>query len=141
MPTVAVILMVGGVSAHHAFVSEFDDSTVLTLHGVVTSVESINPHSFIYLDVNAPGGAVERWALEGPSPVQLARRGLDLKSIRTGDALGVCGYPARSDRVTLRTEPGSAHGARMLQAAVVTMPGGDTVVWSNYRQGKCGLDH
>ena len=113
----------------------------LTLHGVVTSVESINPHSFNFLDVNAPGGAVERWALEGPSPVQLARRGLDLKSLRTGDARGVCGYPARSDRVTLRAEPGSAHGARMLQAAVVTMPGGDTVVWSNYRQGKCGLDH
>ena len=113
-------------SAHHSFASQFDNRVVM-LHGVVASAEMINPHSFIHLDVTAPDGVVERWALEGPGPLQVTRRGLPLDLVKPGDALGVCGYPAKN-------------GARILQAAVLTMPAGDQMVWSNYRQGKCGLD-
>ena len=129
----------GAVLAHHSFAGEFDDSIAVTLHGVVTSVEMINPHSFIYLDVKAHG-AVERWALEGPGPMQILRRGLDLKLIKAGDELGACGYLARRDVVPTRTEPGTARAARKLQAAVLTMPSREKLVWNNYRQQKCGLD-
>jgi hypothetical protein len=111
----------------------------VTLQGVVASVEMINPHSFIYLDVKADG-AVRRWALEGPGPTQIVRMGLDLKFIKAGDELGACGYLARSDVVPTRTEPVTARAARKLQAAVLTMPNREKLVWNNYRQGKCGLD-
>jgi hypothetical protein len=125
--------------AHHSFSGEFDNSIAVTLQGVVASVEMINPHSFIYLDVKAHG-AVERWALEGPGPTQILRRGLDLKFIRAGDELCACGYLAKSDVVPTRTEPLTARAARKLQAAVLTMPNREQLVWNNYRQGKCGLD-
>jgi hypothetical protein len=105
---------------------------------VVTSVEMVNPHSFIYLDVEAEGD-VERWALEGPGPNQVLRRGRDLNVIRPGDALGACGYLARSEAVPTRTEPVTARAARKLQAAVLTMHG-EPFLWSNYGQRKCGLD-
>jgi hypothetical protein len=130
----------GTVSAHHSFAGEFDNSIAETLQGMVTSVEMINPHSFIYLDVKVHG-AVERWALEGPAPRQLLRRGLDLKFIKAGDELGACGYLARGDVVPTRTEPVTARAARKLQAAVLTMPSREPLLWSNYRQGKCGLDN
>jgi Family of unknown function (DUF6152) len=125
--------------AHHSFSSEFDNSIAVTLQGVVTSVEMINPHSFIYLDVKAHG-AVERWALEGPALMQILRRGLDREFIKAGDELGVCGYLARGDVVPTRTEPVTARAARKLQAAVLTLPNRETLVWNNYRQGKCRLD-
>ena len=129
----------GAVSAHHSFGGEFDNSIAVTLQGVVASVEMVNPHSFIYLDVKTDG-AVQRWALEGPGPRQVLRRGLELTFLKAGDELGACGYLARSDVVPTRTEPITARPARKLQAAVLTMPNRERLLWNNYRQGKCELD-
>jgi hypothetical protein len=144
----AIVLAIGmalpftsaAVYAHHSFSGEFDNSSAVTLQGVVVSVEMVNPHSFIYLDVKAPHGAVERWALEGPGPTQLVRMSRDLKLVKVGDELGACGYLARRDVVPTRNEPSTARAARKLQAAVLMMPNGERLVWNNYRQGKCGLD-
>ena len=130
----------GGTFAHHSFAGEFDNTISVTLQGVVTSVEMVNPHSFIYLEVDTHG-AVERWALEGPGAGQAQRRGWARDFIiKAGDELGVCGYLARSDVTPTRTEPGTATAARKLQAAVLTMPSRGTFLWNNYGQGKCGLD-
>jgi hypothetical protein len=129
----------GAMFAHHSFASEFDNTIAVRLQGVVTSVEMVNPHSFIYLDVEADGAA-ERWALEGPGPNQVVRRGRDLNFIKPGDTLGACGYLARSGVAPTRPEPLTARAARKLQAAVLTMAKHGEFVWSNYGQGKCGLD-
>ena len=128
-------------SAHHSFAGEFDNSIAVTLQGVVASVEMVNPHSFIYLDVKAAHGAVERWALEGPGPTQLVRMRRDLKLVKPGDELGACGYLARRDVVPTRTEPVTSRAARKLQAAVLMMPNREKLLWNNYRQGKCELDN
>jgi hypothetical protein len=129
----------GAVFAHHSFSGEFDNTIAVTVQGVVSSVEMVNPHSFIYVDVKA-NGVVERWALEGPAPNQIRRRGLDPEFIKAGDELKACGYLARNDVVPTRTEPVTARPARKLQAAVLTLSNGEPLVWHNYRQGKCGLD-
>jgi hypothetical protein len=129
----------GATLAHQSCAGEFDNTISVTLHGVVTSVEMVNPHSFIYLEVNTHG-AVERWALEGPGPNQAPRRGWAPGFIKAGDELGACGYLARRDVTPTRTEPGTATAARKLQAAVLTMASRGTFLWNNYGQGKCGLD-
>jgi hypothetical protein len=134
-----LLTFTASVFAHHSFAGEFDNSIAVTLQGVVTSVEMVNPHSFIYLDVKT-GGTVERWALEGPGPIQVRRRGLSLTFINVGDELGTCGYLAKRDVVPTRTEPGTARAARKLQAAVLIMSNRQKLVWNNYRQEKCGLD-
>ena len=51
----AIQLPRGAILAHHSFSGEFDNSIAVTLQGVVASVEMVNPHSFIYLDVKATG--------------------------------------------------------------------------------------
>ena len=134
------VAMIDTTLAHHSFPSEFDNSRAVTISGVVTSVEMVNPHSWIYLDVTTDG-SVERWALEGPGPTQIQRRGFDLAFIKAGDELGVCRYLARSDVATTRREPVAGKSGRKLQAAVLMKPDGGPFVWNNYRQGKCGLDH
>src|SRR5688572_2525528 len=63
----------GATFAHHSFAAEFDNRIPVTLHGEIASVEIVNPHSFIYIDVESDG-AVEQWALEGPGPHQVRRR-------------------------------------------------------------------
>jgi hypothetical protein len=136
---IGLLTLTRSAAAHHSFAAEFDNSIAVTLQGVITSVEMINPHSFIYIDVKTHG-TVERWALEGPGPFQVRRRGLDLAFVKVGDTVGTCGYLAKSDSVATRTEPGTDRAARKLQAAVLIMPNGKKLVWNNYRQEKCGLD-
>jgi len=84
---------------------------------------------------------VERWALEGPGPFSVQRRGIDLAFVKPGDELGACGYLARADVTTTKRDPVTGNAARKLQAAVLMIPDRQPLVWNNYRQGKCGLDH
>jgi hypothetical protein len=133
------VLMMGSATAHHSFAGEFDGSSALTLHGAVTRVELINPHSYIYLETRTAQGGVERWALEGPSLLAIKRRGWDRTLVKAGDELGVCGYAARRDAPSNRNPPLTGD-ARRLSAAVLIMPDGEKRLWENYGQGKCELD-
>ena len=135
----AIVSAAATTSAHHSFASEFDNTIAVTLQGVVTGVEMVNLHSFIYLDVKT-NGAIERWALEGPGPFLVQRRGLSLTLIRAGDEIGVCGYLARRDVMPTRPEPGTARASRKIQAAVLIVPNREKLLWNNYGQGKCELD-
>jgi hypothetical protein len=137
---VAIHSTSGPTLAHHSFASQFDNTFSVTLKGVVTSVEMVNPHSFIYIEVNT-NGAIERWALEGPGANQARRRGWERDFIiKAGDELAACGYLARRDVTPMRTESTTAKVAHRLEAAVLTTADRGTFLWSNYGQRKCGLD-
>jgi Family of unknown function (DUF6152) len=83
------------VQAHHAFAMEFDVSHPVTLHGTVSKVELINPHSWIHIDVTNADGTHVTWMVEGGSPNALVRRGVNKSSIPLGSELIVTGYQAR----------------------------------------------
>jgi len=81
--------------AHHAFAAEFDSQKPVKLHGTVTKVEFINPHSWIHMDVKNADGSVSNWMVEGGSPNALIRRGLTKNSIPVGSEIVVDGYQAK----------------------------------------------
>jgi Family of unknown function (DUF6152) len=81
--------------AHHSFAAEFDAAKPIKLHGRVTKVEWINPHSWIHLDVSGPDGKVTSWMVEGGSPNVLTRRGVTRTSIPEGTEIVVDGYMAK----------------------------------------------
>lgn len=82
--------------AHHAFAAEFDEKRPIHfVEATVTKVEFINPHSWIHVDVKAPDGTVENWAVEAGSPNILMRRGITRESLKVGDKINVEGYQSR----------------------------------------------
>jgi hypothetical protein len=82
--------------AHHSFAAEFDINKPVKLEGTVTSMEWINPHSWIHLDAKGPDGKVVSWMVEGGSPNILLRRGFTKKSLEPGTVIIVEGYQAKT---------------------------------------------
>ena len=82
--------------AHHSFGAEYDANKPVTLTGVVTKVEWINPHSYFYMDVKNDKGVVANWKFEGYPPVVLNRIGWKKnETMLPGDTVTVFGWRAR----------------------------------------------
>ena len=92
------LLWAGGqlASAHHSLAGEFDTRKTLVLTGVVSKVDWVNPHIYLYLDVKDASGKVATWHLECV-PVAMARKaGLNMKMLLAeGEPVTVAAYPAR----------------------------------------------
>ena len=61
--------------AHHSFGAEYDANKPVTVTGVITQVEWMNPHCYIHLDVKDEKGQVANWKFEGYPPNALYRTG------------------------------------------------------------------
>jgi hypothetical protein len=83
------------VIAHHSFAAEYDADKPVTLTGSVTKMAWINPHSWIYIDVEKPDGSVENWAVEAGPPGTLVRAGFTKESLAAGTVIKVNGYRAK----------------------------------------------
>jgi Family of unknown function (DUF6152) len=98
---IAVIgLLISGTPAlaHHSVQAEFDLNKPLTITGVVTKVEWINPHSYLYMDVKDDSGTVKHWAFEMAGPGALRRAGLsraDRGGLKAGDTITVNAVAAK----------------------------------------------
>ena len=65
------------------------------IEGVVTEVHLINPHSWIYLQVEGANIQTEVWALEAASRGQLERIGIVDDVLNPGDRIKVRCHPLR----------------------------------------------
>lgn len=93
--TISALLLSGAVSAHHSLVGEFDTTVDLEVRGAITKVEWTNPHIWIYLDVTAANGQVEKWECEMGSPNQLIRQGWKKEDLPIGTVIRAQANPAR----------------------------------------------
>jgi len=100
--------------AHHALSAEYDVNKPITLTGVVTKIEWLNPHARFYLDVKDGRGAVVSWNLQLASPNGLVRNGWSRKTLNVGDEVTVEGWMARD-------------GSKMANAHVVKLADGRRV--------------
>jgi WD40 repeat protein len=100
--------------AHHAFSAEFDSSKPVTLKGVVTKIEWMNPHTWFYVDTKTDGGDVEHWQCETGAPIELVRRGWKKSDLKVGDQVTVQGFRAKD-------------GTNTANARLVTLPDGKKV--------------
>lgn len=100
---VLILGMASGAQAHHSLAGEFDVNTSFDLRGTVTELEWLNPHIWIYLDVEAENGSVEKWQCEMGSPNQLIRAGWRKEDLPIGTVIRTSANPARDGSNTCST--------------------------------------
>jgi hypothetical protein len=83
------------VAAHHAVSAEFDAGKVVTLKGVVSKVEWVNPHIFVYFDAKDDSGKVTTWRLQSLPPMFFKNSGLTKEKLLDGSESTVTAYPAK----------------------------------------------
>ena len=84
------------VLAHHSFAAAYDENRPLNMQGVVTKVELVNPHSWLWVDVTNDDGTVTHWGFEGGPPVNLFRNGITKDALPVGSEIKVFAYQAKS---------------------------------------------
>jgi hypothetical protein len=91
----SAFLAVTPLVAHHSFSAEYDSKKPVTLKGIVTKVEWMNPHVYFYLDVTDESGNITNWALEMGPPNGLERSGWTRHTMNIGDEVIVEGTLAK----------------------------------------------
>jgi Spy/CpxP family protein refolding chaperone len=89
------VLAAAPAQAHHAFASQFDANKPVTLRGIVTKMEWLNPHTWIYVDLKKNDGSLEHWVVEAAGASALLSRGLTKDFLKLGSEVTVNGYQAR----------------------------------------------
>lgn len=136
---VGALVSAGTLAAHHAL-TNFDTTKAVRVKGVVVRFQQINPHSFLFVDGVGPDGQTRRWAIEGPSVLQLGRRSFGQEMLTEGSIVEVCGYLPK-ETITWQIaspDPGAASMAgRLINAELLIMPDGKEQAWGDYGVHRC----
>ena len=95
----AVSLAAGSAGAHHG-IANFDLNTDIEVRGVVTDVEFINPHSWVYIEVTEQDGTITPWRCELRGASVLRRSGWREDMFPAGMEIRITGSPDRRDATT-----------------------------------------
>ncbi len=83
-------------SAHHSVSGRFDYHDEVTMTGVITRVDWLNPHIRVFLDVSGEDGAMTTWLMSAAPPAFLRRAGISKsKLLGDGTPVAVQGIRAR----------------------------------------------
>ena len=94
-----VMVVAGSLSAHHSVSGQYDASRPLTLTGVISKVDWINPHIYLHLDVKEKDGAVTTWTLSTLPTAMMRRAGLTKESLQgqPGEVVTISAIAARDE--------------------------------------------
>lgn len=85
---------------HHSVSGQFDTSKKVTITGVISRIDWVNPHIYVIVDGKDDTGAAGQWALE-TVPTAMARKAKLTKEAMAGnkgETVTVAGHPARDGR-------------------------------------------
>jgi uncharacterized protein DUF6152 len=99
--SLALALACGGAAeAHHSIAGMYDQSQRVTLDGVISQYQFVNPHPFVVVDVAGTNGATQSWKAELDNRWELMEVGMTATTFKAGDRVVVIGSPGR-DRTPL----------------------------------------
>lgn len=85
---IATVVWAIPVGAHHSH-GNYQLEEYTYLQGTVREVHWINPHTWIYLEVEDTDGQAKLWALEGGGIAAILRRGWSRDDVEAGDTISV----------------------------------------------------
>ena len=94
----AMLFLSGVAPAHHSLSGQFDMARSFEITGVVSRVDWVNPHTYVYVDVKQADGTLLTWKIES-LPVAIMRKAGVSKNDLLGDGRAVTlqAHPARGD--------------------------------------------
>ena len=102
--TVAALVASAPLLAHHGE-ANYDTDKIVSVKGMVSEFDFINPHSLITIDAKNDKGEMEKWNCEMRSPTMLVRAGgWDKNTLKVGDVITVYGYQAKNGSPFLRLQ-------------------------------------
>jgi hypothetical protein len=88
--------------AHHSLSGQFDTAKSFEINGVVSRVDWVNPHTYIYVDVKQSNGSQLTYKLESLPVAMMRKAGLSKQELLAdGKAVHVKAHPARNGTATL----------------------------------------
>lgn len=100
---ISILVVSGPLWAHHG-ASEYDMTKIVTLHGTVSELLFVNPHTLLTFTVKDDSGKAAEWQGELPSPNLLTRRGWSRSTLKPGDQITVIGAPAKNGEKGLQVK-------------------------------------
>ena len=84
---------------HHSVAGQFDVTKTITHSGVITKIDWLNPHIYVFLDAKDDAGATG-WALETVPTAMMRKAGLTRDDLAgtAGEVVTVTARPARDGR-------------------------------------------
>lgn len=101
LAAVLFLLVSVPIFAHHGAAS-YDISKMTTLKGTITSIQWMNPHATIDIDVSETTGKTQKYTVESVSPLGLSRNGWTKDSLKPGDQITVTGNLSKNGTHILR---------------------------------------
>ena len=133
------LVSAGSLLAHHSL-TNYDTTKAIRVKGTIVQFQQINPHSFLFLDQKGTDGQTHRWAVEGPSILQLNRSGFAKDVLKPGDVVEVCGYVPKEAviwQIASADTGTNSPAGRLINAEVLVMPDGKQQSWGDYGVHKC----
>jgi hypothetical protein len=94
-------ISVMSIHAHHSISGVYDSSQQVTIEGVITQFQFVNPHPFVTIEVQQSSGNAQRWRLEMDNRSELVQAGMSGETLKPGDRVVVTGSPARAQSQSL----------------------------------------
>lgn len=111
--------------AHHSF-AMFDNTRSITLRGKVSLFQWTNPHGYLEVDADQPGGRTRHFTIEMTSINMMTRGGWTSRTVKAGDEVTAIVAPLRDGR------PGGLLLELTLPSGRVMLPGVPNA--QNYRR-------
>lgn len=115
LAVIAAQLVAYAAWAHHSH-GAYAMTDYTEIDGVVTEVYWINPHAWVYMDVENEAGEIENWSLEAAGATTLTRSGLSEDTVQPGDRIHVRCHPLRD-------------GSNGCLLGYVTTESGEEILW------------
>jgi len=90
-----VFLTISAAYGHHSVAAGFDMRSSTTVTGTITSMEWINPHARMFVEVTGEDGSTQSWTAWFTSANNLFRRGWRADDLPVGEVVTVSGFLAR----------------------------------------------